>query len=361
MLKQKSVFKIFIISVSFLFCQSIFATTFTIGAIYPPDTEISHGIYVIDNVIKREKIKNLNIKLIKLINNDNSVSTAIQLAKIAKTLHLDAVICGGNSDQSLVIANILNEAKIPLFIAVGVHPDISKNKPYVVTTLPNAENTCELFVKYISQVVKNPKKALIVINSSSQYTTYHAITIAKLLKEKYNSIAINFINIINGYECTECMAKAAAQLKPDIIYFPLTSEQNSSFLIDLTKTNFPTNVFMNGRYSVVDEVKYYHTILKKSPAISPHVFTVWNGHLSGKFSSEYKNITHGKNESDLKTAMTFDTIKLLITTLKNHPLAKGMDLVVYAKSKSFSGITGTFWFDKQGNNRKDNKNAFYVM
>lgn len=357
----KKVLYYYILFVLLLFAQGTLAKSFTLVTIYPPDYKFSDCEYILDSVVKQAVAKGLDIKLIKLENDDDSTTKALQLTRMAVKMGADTVIGGGNSEQSVITASILNQAHIPFISAVGVHPDISSGKPYVATILVNAFYLCKVLVDDMIKIVPNPNKIAIFRDLSSLYTTYNGDRVAELLKKRYPAITVYNLDIVDGYENVKSLADQVQTIKPDIIYLPLSHYQNSSFLIELAKKPFNTHIFLNGKALAIHEGEYDHLILKGAPEISFHLVSAWGGSISGPFAEEYNELMRGKLGNDLRTVMTFNAIKLLINNLSQHPNARGITLMKAIKSKEFFGIAGKFWFDKYGNTMMQPEDMLHII
>jgi len=198
-----------------------------------------------------------------------------------------------------------------------------------------------------------------------QYAIYNSKTAADALKKKYPHLNINYVDIINGAEYADALAKKVQKEKPDILYLPIYSYQISAFLMELAKNPFPINIFINNGYLAISEAKYYALILKKSPIVHFHISSTWP-ELTGPYLQEYIEEVSSKQSigsefQDLKSSMTFDAVKMLTSALKKDPTLRGLRLVRNIKSSKFEGATGTIWFDKQGYTMKDKKNIFFII
>ncbi|MCK4608850.1 MAG: hypothetical protein KAT71_05180 [Gammaproteobacteria bacterium] len=360
-MKYKKIFLNICLLVIIFVCQTANAKQFILTAIYSPDKQLHSCMNVLQSVINQANNNGLNIKLVKLINKDDSSIGALQLAKEAKNIHSDAVIGGGSSEQMLLESRVLNSADIPVFVLTAEHPDISVDKPYVVTLLPSLKVFCNSAANRIMNISPKAKKILIVRNISMQYAIYVSDAVTKITKKERPNTKIEYINIINGYGFINSLAEKIKQNRPDMVYLPIYNKQIASLLIELTKQHpFPIDIFINAGPSVINEMKYYRLILRDHPEIKLHIFTVWSGKPSGKYSLLYKSLLN-KNESasDLKVALTFDAVELLINALKENSSIRGMNLVYLVKLEKFPGVTGDIWFDKFGNTVKRKKDRFF--
>jgi ABC-type branched-subunit amino acid transport system substrate-binding protein len=350
------------------FGQNVMAKPFTVAAIYPPNKKYSIPLYVVDEVIKNAQANGQNIKLINLINTDGSFSKAILLAKQAEQLHVDAVIGGcNNSEHGLAVSKILNDAQIPLIVTFCSNPGIFKDRPYVFSVMATSDQlTKNAVFKRMVEIVPHPKKILIIRNLSMQYSVSTAENIAQSFHKKYPNIEVYYSDIVTGYECVECMVDQLQKIKPDILYTAAYSSDISSLLIGLTKAPFPVHIFIGGASFTTEEIAYYKLILKNNPTIKFYVFSPWSRKLSGKYASEFRNIVikspyYDKNIlTDWYTVLAFDTARFLVDIINMYPSARKLDLVKSAKTIHFNGISGKFWFDKNGNAIRDYNEMSFI-
>lgn len=333
------------------------AKPFVLGAIFSADNQYSPpAIYLINEIVKRANADGAEIKLVNLINKSDTFTEVIELAKKAEKLHVDAVIgCGNNSEQGLIVSKILNAAKIPLLVSYCSHPDIFKNKPYVFSFIPTNEQIDNHLFKEMLQLSPEPKKVVIIRNLSMQYAIFNSSYIRQLFQNKYPKTKIYYIDTISGRENFSKIVNAITVIKPDILYMASYSPEVSSLLIGLTKTLIPLHIFISGASLLTSESKYYKMILKKNPKMKVYVYSVWSRKLSGPYAKEYLSMLRKKYKkidqdalTDLRSVFAFDTAKYMVTIIKKYGNKRGLELVAAAKTISFDGITGKFWFDHRG-------------
>ena len=287
------------------------------------------------------KAEGANIK-IDVVEHDNSISDLLQKTNSIVAQKYDIVIGPRTSQEAIATSAILTAAKIPQILPVASYlaPNAATGR-LTVTMVPDSERYSALSAKLIMKRIK-PKNILVIVNESQPYSTNYADLLPKHLKELGYSGKIGQFEYIEGSADYDKIAAKAKDSKADLIYAPLYGMDIGNLYGALAKANMRTTLFARA-FELRDILKRQY-----SPAVKLIFNGIWDQKMRGPYAAQFQKLLKDSCkdiEVGVRAVTGFDSLRLLLDTIKTNPELRGQELAKAIATKSYSGLMGDRKFD----------------
>ncbi|MCD4675805.1 MAG: ABC transporter substrate-binding protein [Desulfobacula sp.] len=346
---KKILFAVIILSI-FSFFTVHASQPIKIAAIFAKSglASITNDEFDIINLAAKTINKNGGVlgRQIEIVEFDNK-STAIGSKKAAIQAvkqNVTAVIGATWSSHSLVMAPILQKAKIPMISPAATNPKVTLIGDYIFRACFTDPFQGKIMATFAVKDLK-AKTTAILINASNDYSldlaqcfkkTATEIGLKISLEEKYMGREVNFSTILNKVKAVQ----------PDVIFVP-GNNMDSALIIKQARKIGITAIFLGGdawsdlMFDFADSSILeggYH-----SGHWHPEVSLSKNRQLPDDLLKKY----HGK--MDTYIPLFYDAVLLIVEAIEH---TNSLDLTKIRDKltaiKNFEVITGTITFDKNG-------------
>lgn len=283
---------------------------------------------------------------IDVIEHDNSISDLIQKAHFIVSQKYDVVIGPRTSQEAIATSPIFGAANIPQILPVASYqPPKNSAGRLAVSMVADSERYGALSARLILKHFK-PKRILVVVNESQPYSTRYAELLPKQLNDLGYSGKLERAEYIEGYADYDKIAAQAKLFKPEIIYAPLYGMDIGNLYAALARADVSVVLFARaGIFELRDILKSQY-----SPKVKLIFNGIWDNTLRGPWRQQFrKMMLHSCKgiEIGVRAVTGFDSLRLLLETIKEKPGLRGEGLADALKSKPFSGLMGERRYDKK--------------
>ena len=346
---------------AFIFFLVLFSAVFAYGvepinvaAIYAK-TGVAHeankgsieGAKLAINEINRQGgLLGRNLKLIVIDNKSTPIGSKIA-AREAVKLNVAAVIGAQWSSHSLPIANVLQNAGIPMITPASTNPKITKVGNYIFRACFDDEFQGKILADFAYNHL-GARTAVIVTNIEERYS----LTLSQFFKDSF--IKNKGEVLWNGnYENKTAdffdLFLKIFKYKPDVVFIPGYGNDSGLFIKKAVKMKI-NSIFLGGDgWDDMDIKKYGGNYLEGS-----YYSTHWHPSISSARYVRLKEIYKKKFGSDEKFSnfmlpITYDAVMLLAEAIRRAGSPE-CDKIRDALSQTvdFKGITGNITFDANG-------------
>lgn len=329
------------------FTVTVFAEPIKIGVIFA-DTgraaEVGRDFFkairlIVKDVNQNGGILNRQIKLIEYDNFSKPLSSKKAATQAVKD-GVVAVIGASWSSNSKAIAEVLQEAKIPMITPLATNPNVTQVGDYIFRTCFIDPFQGQVMADFAINSLK-VRKAAVFINAGSSFSRSLSTEFTKAFRSMGGEILYtgdylkqenDFTNLINS----------ALPYNPDIVYLSGYS-RDSGFIIKQSKKLGLNTIFLGGDGWNSSMYKYGGT------AINGHYFTNhWHENIPNPVS---KSLINKYNNYKVKSrlALGHDAIMILLNAIQRAGSIEPEQIkTAIAETKLFPGATGNISFNATG-------------
>jgi branched-chain amino acid transport system substrate-binding protein len=318
---------------------------------YSIDSYGPEAICITEAAVKQAQKDGLKVSLTIVDSRWSPVATS-QAAQTVVDGKYDAAVGTISSQEALVAARMLNEAKIPFVTPTATHPDVTYGKPFALRILFNDDRQASLLAKLTATELK-PKKIAIVRNTSNPYSDFLAKKFTEDLERLSSGIQVTDFPIFSNFnEYRELIGRVVAT-KPDLVFVPLWEPQVAAVYSELARRHAKLTVLAS---DTIDGKVGFIKLLDPMPKDLPFIFSsYWNGKIEGPKASEYQKLHAAYCPLDPPSrvsAAAFDAITLVLEALKKGKPTNTKEFVSRMKSLKLKGLTGLLDFGGDGDPEK---------
>lgn len=272
-----------------------------------------------------------------------------------------AVIGGQNSDESIIMGDLLNASKIAFITPSSSHPKVTQNRPFVFRGCYSDAQVASRLAEYVVDSLK-PTDLGVVQNVSSPYSDYLSSEFAKaamgLAKSQSNTLRVtvaktirgtfDFGPIIEDFRKRNITHVAILDHGGDILRFNAQASE---------KGYYPTYIGSDGWGSTETVYKRFVEDSIYGNKFAAHMNTFWHDESKSasvlKFRRAYK--ARFGSEPDAFAAISWDTANILFEALVSagpKPDGEAVRRALRALRPTGLVTTDHFAFDENNSPRK---------
>lgn len=257
-----------------------------------------------------------------------------------------AMIGVHSSNDGLVLSRLAEENKIPLVVVSATHPDITKNKQYVVRTCFNDNSQGKFLADFATQKLR-AKRIVVITDVRDSFTNYLTTVFQNRIKSTGAKIIANYAIKTNDKDFSEVIKNISNLENPDSIFMATSAMEAVYLMTQLSNNNVHLPIIGNDGWQNDDLLLALKTVPQSLSRayFSVHWYKEQSNLHSINFLSEYKKIYKESLEStDVDAALMHDSAELLYRALTKVTSSGPKAIMDQLKSTSFKGVTGSMKF-----------------
>lgn len=300
----------------------------------------------IDRMNKSGGINQRLIKLVPFYSNSTSLgarSAAIQASKS----NVVAVIGPPWSSHALAAAKVLQKSKIPMISPMASNPDVTKVGDYIFRATFTDTFQAEVLASFAIQDLQ-VKKAIVLVTPDNIYSTHLGQTFSMNFIKSGGTI-LQSIDYVHGVTNYQQLAKQLKKLNAELIFLPGYPKASASII------NESRNIGVKSIFLGADGWNAIMLTYSKQKLENSYFTSSWHPDIntsnSHQFVRDYQAV-YGPIASR-GVALYYDTIQLLFLAIQqSDPVSPDHIKNALSDSIQYTGVTGNFNFDKNGDSKK---------
>lgn len=282
------------------------------------------------------------LQLVTFDNQSTPIGSAIAAKKVI--LHdIPAVIGAHWSSHSLAMAQILQEAEIPMISPGSTNPDVTKDKSYIFRACFIDSFQGVAMAKFAYDDLQ-AKTAAVAINIDEDYSTTLAKFFSSAFTKKGGAVVTEINYRGNATDFAENI-KQIASAKPDIVYIPGYTRDSGLFIRQARKLGLQA-IFLGG--DAWDEIeKAGADSVNGSFQTAP-----WHPEVPFYESKKMKELyqeKYGGSITNMSSPLAYDAVMILAKAIKRAGSTSPEKVrQALAETRNYLGATGTISFDENG-------------
>jgi branched-chain amino acid transport system substrate-binding protein len=298
----------------------------------------------VDAINKGGGVLKRQLQLITIDTKSTPIDSMMAAEKAVEE-NVSAVIGAAWSSHSLQIAQVLQNAGIPMITPSSTNPDVTKTGNYIFRACFDDETQGNALAHFAYNNIK-ARTAVILTNIDEEYSIslsnfFHSFFKSSggkiLCKENYRNTSVDF----------SLQLSKVQKHNPNLVFIP-GYDKDAGFIIKQARKKGIKTIFLGGDGLGIDTIAYGGKALEG---------TFYSGHWhSGISSSANLHLQKICRESAYdnkimapQIATSYDAVLLLVNAIQragsteHHKIRNAL-----AETKNFKGATGTITFDKYG-------------
>lgn len=260
-----------------------------------------------------------------------------------------------SSNDGLIIAKLAEQMHLPLVVASATHPDITRDKRYVVRVCFDNREEAIFLSRFAHKEIRAQKVAILTDVSDSFATSLSLLFSRDFLRMGGKIIFRQDIRTHDRDFTSFIQTLSALKEKPDAILASTSAMEGGYLISQLASSGLSIPVIGNDSWQGDNlELALKKIVQGGMAAYFPahwHVGVPFSE--SKKFLKEYENKYHEKiGSSDVDAILTYDAGKLLLNALQRSASVEPEVLVSALKKNSVSGVSGKIDLDEGPGPRK---------
>lgn len=280
---------------------------------------------------------------------------SVRVMKEIKTGGYLAIIGVHSSNDGLMLSKLAEESKIPLVVVSATHPDITKNKKYVVRTCFN-DNTQGNFLADFSTRQLHLRRTIVITDVRDSFTSYLANVFQKRAKRNGAKIIASYSIKTNDRDFSEIIKNISNVENPDSIFMATSAMEAVYLMTQLNANNITLPIIGNDGWQNDDLLLALKTVPQTLPKayFSVHWYKEQANSATQNFLRLYKRVNKESLEStDVDSVLMHDSAELLYRALTKVTSSGPTAIMAQLKATSFSGMTGKIKFTLNNEMQKD--------
>ena len=322
-----------------------------IGAIFPITGKASvlnllvlkGAKLAVDEINAQGGVLNRKIKLVEIDNMSTAIGSKLAAIKAVKA-NVIAVIGPNLSSHAIVVAKVLQKAKIPMITPIATNPEVTRMGDFIFRACYTDDFQGRVMAEYALHDLK-AKKAAVLINTDNKYSIFLSRTFINHFKGSHGKIDC-VLNYLPGVTDFNILINQLKDCPADIIFLP-GYDDDSAPIIKHARLEGINTVFLGGDgwgggiYAFADKElngNYFCSHWHRDKTDEKSLAFV------KKFESVYSKILNSG------PPLAYDSVNLLkdaIVRATSFDRSKIRDAL--AATNGFSGVTGTISFDASRN------------
>lgn len=248
-----------------------------------------------------------------------------------------------SSNDGLIIARLAEEAHLPLVVSSATHPDITKNRRYVVRVCFSNEDEAIFLSKFAKKDLKAKRVAILTDVSDSFSTSLSQLFSTHFVQNGGKVVYRHDIRSNERDFSTMIQSINNLKEKPEMILSSTSAMEGGYLISQLNSSGLSIPVVGNdgwqsGNLSLALEKIAQGGITAYFPA---HWYTRVNLPESNTFLKEYeKRYRETLDSSDVDSALTYDAGNFLLTALAKAQSVEPLALISSLRRQALSGVSG---------------------
>lgn len=298
----------------------------------------------VEDINRKGGLLGKQLELVKI----DSQSTPIGATKAAKTAvekKVVGVIGAGWSSQSLPIAKVLQDAKIPMITPSSTHPDITRVGDYIFRVCFTDTFQGAALAKFAHNDMQ-AETAVVFRNISEKYSTYLSKNFEDSFLAMGGKVLLYADYKTDTSDFTQLLEKVK-KLDPDVILMS-GYEQDTGIIVRQAGSMDIRTQYLGG-----DGWGRGVKEIAGSAADGSYYLAQWHPDYPGVESrnlvKNFKKRFPNLDQNSIMVPLTYEAVMLMADAIKRAGSTEGSAIQQHlSRTENFQGITGAIAFDKSG-------------
>ncbi|HAA02376.1 MAG TPA: ethanolamine utilization protein EutJ [Syntrophobacteraceae bacterium] len=306
---------------------------------------IDAAVLAVEELNRRGGLLGTPIELLILDNQSTPLGSKLA-AEEAVARGVTAVVGAALSSQCFPIAQVLQEAKIPMITPIATHPQVTLVGDYIFRMCFTDDFQGSQIARFAITDLR-ARKAVVLVNSSETYSSMLAESFANTFQGQGGKILWHGLYKGNAVDFSELLNQIG-RLNPDVVFVPGYARDSGLILKQALKVGIRTQFLGGDGWS-----PQLPTFAGKA-ADGAFYSTHWHPALPSKENERLREVYrrkygHGEYYAP-QVALTYDAMMLLADAIQRAGCRDRATIrEALANTRDFEGATGILTFDSNRN------------
>ncbi|OUS00175.1 hypothetical protein A9Q84_03050 [Halobacteriovorax marinus] len=336
-----------IVFIAILFIQTINATSFNVGVLYPINKNGNsyigaESICVVEGLLKEYRNPKLSIKYKVYDTEQNSSTTMKSVMQMVKD-KVDLVVGTTYSTTAIVASKVLSKKNIPFIVPTATNPSVTKNSKSTIRACYDDHVQGQKLAKF--SIDKKRRNILVLKNLSRPFSSFLADEFLKEIHKSAPSVKTEVYELIDGDMNYQEIVEKIKKNQYDLIFTTLVASKSALLYKSINKEKLTPMIL--GTDSIGGRKSFFDILGKAHKGLDFFFAAQWDGKLRGPHIREFKTIfkKYCKGYDPTMMAVSaFDILKMALLTLDKLPKKRKLALINEIKKREYIGLRNKLIF-----------------